>query len=1147
MSLINSDVIPASATAYEIEQSLRFNDDDSPSLTWTPSSAGNRKTWTWSGWFKRGNVNSSATRGQLFSVYSDGSNYTFIAFDDGGGGYDRIRAYSLSGGSVQYDLESNAQYRDVSGWYHLVVSIDTTQGTSSNRVKVYINGEQVTAWSSSTYPSQNVDTFVNATYSHRLSQMNNASYFDGYLAEVNFIDGQALAATDFGETKKDVWVPKAYSGSYGTNGFYLPFKQDYQVEGFSTVTWDGNGASSRYIGGVGFQPDFIWAKARSRTGNHYLMDAVRGSGTGTLKVLNSDDRIGEQTNTSGGSTSFGVYTSFDTDGFTVANGSSSNVNVNNSGDSYVAWCWDMGGSSVSNTNGSVTSTVRANPTYGQSIVSFTGTGSVLTVGHGLSQAPEVIIVKNRDITSNTPNDGNWRSYFKYLTPSSPENYKINLNDNSSATSGIANWNNTAPTSTVFTVGTEWELNQNGQKAIAYCFHSVTGYSKFGSYMGTGSAGSPTITTGFKPAWVMIKRTDTSGYNWHIYDNTRSPYGNLDNVLYPNISGAEEDGNDLISITDTSFTIQVADRSTNTSGGAYIYMAFADKREYAYWLDQSGNDNNFTSNNLTESDISVDSPTNNFATLNPLSVPNSPSRTFSESNLKFTATTDNAKALGTILLPTSGKWYWEALQLGGTIYADIGVADAAQNNETTGRISYRNDGQKRDETGSRTSYGASYQSGDIIGVAFDADADTLTFYKNNTSQGTAFTGMSGRSDNGLVPFVQAYTTTPFAFNFGQDSSFASNKAPQGNQDSNGIGDFYYTPPTGYLALCNENLPEDDTFELLKGEQPSDHFNTVLYTGNDLASQSITGVGFQPDFTWIKERDSTSHHFLMDAVRGATKFLQSSTTNAEVDNSDVLQSFDSDGFTVGTSGGTNANNTYVAWNWKAGGTPVSNTDGSITSSVSANTTAGFSIVSFTSNNQADTIGHGLSSAPDMIILKNRDSAYNWSVYHSSQGNTGRGVLNNTDSWYDFSGFWNNTTPTSTVFSIGSHIEFGGSTGNMIAYCWHSVPGFSKFGSYQGNSSTNGPFVYTGFRPAFVMVKSTTSTHDWVMEDNTRSNYNPADEYVIANDSQVESSNTYNMTDFLSNGFKLRDTQNGMNGTNTYIYIAFAENPFKYTNAR
>jgi hypothetical protein len=334
------------------------------------------------------------------------------------------------------------------------------------------------------------------------------------------------------------------------------------------------------------------------------------------------------------------------------------------------------------------------------------------------------------------------------------------------------------------------------------------------------------------------------------------------------------------------------------------------------------------------------------------------------------------------------------------------------------------------------------------------------------------------------------------------------------------------------------------------QGDDYFNTVLFTGTGAAGNAVT-VGFQPDFVWIKDRDLGGyHHVLQDAVRGANNVLYSNLTAAEYGASGF--SFTSTGFTVGTGiGDINVSGSpEVAWNWKADGAGVSNTAGTIpgTVTVSANTTAGISIVTYTGSGSAATVGHGLGVAPQMFIIKGRSIATGWIVYHAfdnASPATGYMALQTTDAFFTSPAF-NNTAPTSTVFSInGTGYAVNNSGETYVAYCFAEVEGFSKFSSYIGNSF-DGPFVFTGFRPAFVMIKRTDSTGFWAMLDNDRLGYNVTDKVVYANSSNAEA--TGQATDFLSNGFKLRTPDSDVNSVGgTHIYMAFAENPFKYSLAR
>jgi len=327
------------------------------------------------------------------------------------------------------------------------------------------------------------------------------------------------------------------------------------------------------------------------------------------------------------------------------------------------------------------------------------------------------------------------------------------------------------------------------------------------------------------------------------------------------------------------------------------------------------------------------------------------------------------------------------------------------------------------------------------------------------------------------------------------------------------------------------------------KPSQYFNIKLYTGTG-TTNSVTGVGFKPDWVWIKERSEARDHALFDVVRAAGNALFSSLPNAEdVGVTSMLSSFNSDGFTVAGSSYTNANTqTYVAWNWLANNTSgSSNTQGSITSTVAANTTSGFSIVGYTGTGANATVGHGLGVAPAMIICKSRTQAQNWAVYHQSLGNTKALFLDNRDGPATSASYWNNTSPTSTVFTVGSSGDTNYNAGTQISYCFSEIRGFSKFGSYTGNGSNNGTFVYTGFKPAYVMIKrSDTGSTGWAIWDTSRNTYNVANNLLLAEAEDAELD--YPEIDILSNGFKLRGTNVTWNQSgSTQIYSAFAQNPF------
>jgi hypothetical protein len=863
----------------------------------------------------------------------------------------------------------------------------------------------------------------------------------------------------------------------------------------------------------------VWIKVRNEVNSHYLFDTIRGAD----KALFTDSTSNEIDYTATGRMS-----SFDNDGFTVKYSSSTGTNA--SGDSYVGWCWDAGSSTVSNTDGSITSSVRANPTYGFSVVTYTGNGSTGTVGHGLGVAPQMMIIKVRNLAGNS-----WIVYHEYMG-TSPESLRMFLDATDAAGTSTANFNNTLPTSSVFSVGATSATN-GAYNYVAYCFSEVAGFSKFGSYTGTGASGN-TVTTGFKPAFVMVKRTDAAN-SWHMFDTTRDTDGNMNKYLYAQSSNAE--ASDLsVNVTDTGFSLVSTTNGLNASGGTYIYMAFKDTREYAYWLDDSGNNNDWQPNGgITTQSTVTDTPTpyaggGNYAVLNPLST--NSGFTLSNGNLDYneSGAISACRPSPTTMAISSGKWYWEVntTTVGGGNYTTmLGIWDADNlvTSYTQNRVNgfaYATNGDKVNASAT-ASYGSAMSNADVIGVAFDADAGTITFYKNNTIQGTAFTGISGS----YAPVV--------CFNSGGTSHSMSGSANFGQRP------FAYTPPTGFLPLHTGNLPDS---AIVDGSQ---YFDATTYTGNG-STQSITNVGFEPSFVWIKERSSTSSHALLDQIRGVNQIINSNKTDAEV-TSTSLTAFTSTGFDLGVSTGVNENTqTYVAWNWKANGAGVSNTDGSITSTVSANPTAGFSIVTYTGTGSAATVGHGLGVAPSMIIVKNRTTAYDsWPVYSSVLGATYRLFLNTTGAQvYDPTGQWNGTAPTSTVFSVGSNSSGNNSGSNLVAYCFADVEGYSKFGSYTGNGSADGPFVYLGFRPKLLIVKAVDNGGGWLINDSERSPYNITGLTLYADSTASEESYTIGASewDFLSNGFKNRDAGSAQNTSgNRYIYMAFAENPFKNSLAR
>jgi len=562
-------------------------------------------------------------------------------------------------------------------------------------------------------------------------------------------------------------------------------------------------------------------------------------------------------------------------------------------------------------------------------------------------------------------------------------------------------------------------------------------------------------------------------------------------------------------------------------------------------DRSGNDNHYTSTNVAATDQMLDTCTNNFATYDEKQRrANLTNPTYSEGNLRMVHPNLSGNAgfgVSTIGVK-SGKYYVEILAEDVVTNFGIGIATMLQWNGDGNRnsyIKYKSDGDIKKYTNTQSSE-ASYTDGDILAIAFDITNLTVAFYKNNALQDTVSSIDAGFEDTYYV-LVQASTNDKHIANFGQDSSFAGEKTAQGNSDGNGIGDFYYTPPSGFLALCAKNLPTPVIV-------PSQHFNTVLYTGDD-GQQSITGVGFQPDFIWFKARNDTYSHEFFDVVRGNTKRLISNTTAAE-DTRSTATTFDSDGFTVGTGGDASTNDVknYAAFNWKAGNanTAFSESGNNPGGTHRANVDAGFSIVSYTGTGAAGTVAHGLGVAPELMLIKNRDVADEWYVYYGD--NTDYLVLDDTDATADSATAFNDTSPTATVFTVNTSHSVNADGEKYIAYCWRSIDGFSKVGEYVGNGNAVGTFINTGFRPAWIMVKRFDSTGNWILFDNKRQGYNLENDYLYANSSDAEADGGSSGVDLVSSGFKIRNTYGDMNvADGNYIYLAFAETPFKYANAR
>ena len=463
---------------------------------------------------------------------------------------------------------------------------------------------------------------------------------------------------------------------------------------------------------------------------------------------------------------------------------------------------------------------------------------------------------------------------------------------------------------------------------------------------------------------------------------------------------------------------------------------------------------------------------------------------------------------------------------------------------------------------------------IIMCAMDLDNHTIHWGINgswkglaNSTDSTSSTDITAVTGVSIPSAFRGFHFTPAAYfsgassgskvilNCGSDSSFSGTKSTgtANAADGNSVGNFYYTPPSGYLALSTSNLPISSDIDPAQTNNniSSKQFNIVLYTGTG-STQSITGVGFQPDFIWIKQRSSGTNQDsrLFDTNRGTGKTLSSNTNDAEGTDGTTLSAFGTDGFTVGGNANVNkSTGTFVAWCWKAnGGTTATNTSGTITTTVQANTEAGFSVVTYTGTGSNATIGHGLSAKPDFVLFKRRSgTGENWNVYHSGMGATKYLLLNGSGAASTSSTRFQDTEPTATVITLGNESAVNTSTGNQLAYVWHNVEGYSKFGAWEGNANNDGPFIYTGFRPKMVYVKSVDTTAPWVVWDTSRSTYNEANNALPWSAGNSESDYTGYPIDIYSNGFKLKTSNATVNASGTWIFGAWGDVPFKYNNTR
>ena len=558
---------------------------------------------------------------------------------------------------------------------------------------------------------------------------------------------------------------------------------------------------------------------------------------------------------------------------------------------------------------------------------------------------------------------------------------------------------------------------------------------------------------------------------------------------------------------------------------------------------------------------------NFCTWNPLV---KGTENVSSGNCKLDMTTGNRGALGNFEIPLTGKWYFEGyIKMAANLEGVIGVSDAevdlqssrgGKNDGNTEALNFSQysgsnyyaikiDGGAED-AGGKIDLGTTDHA--VIGVAVNRDDNELKLYANNTLRFTLtlsattkyfpWCGVGGGTNSSVFVYLNA----------GQDSTFGGNKTAGGNADGNGFGDFFYSPPSNHIALCSANLPISDDIDPAQTDDdyPAKQFGVLTWTGTG-SSNALTGLGFAPDLCWIKKRNSSQSHVLMDSTRGTSKALESNT-NSQEDTSFTqgVTAFGTDGFTVGThTQVNNSSDTYVGWCWRAnGGTTASNSNGSITSTVQSNDKAGFSIITWTASGSNGSIGHGLSAAPDWHLIKKRnDSGSGWAVYHKSMGATKYLRLDTSGSASTFQYTYNNTEPDATKIYLGDNGLTNHPSGDTyICYAWREILGYSAFGKFEGNSDTDGPIIVTNFRPRLVFCKAIDASENWQVRDTARSTFNADSQVRIYwNSNGAEgSASTASPIDFLSNGFKVRGSNSEIN-SNTILYGACGDVPFKYNN--
>ena len=1096
----------AEAESYQIDQSLRFNSSDSTNLSRTPGSTGNRKTFTVSCWVKRAQV------GATQMIWSAGP---------ASGG--NIYLYFTSTDELQLSVDTEAsgivkttqKFRDVSAWYHIVCAVDTSQATAANRVKFFINGTAVSDFASSTYPSQNHDTHWNHTSAHRIGQRNDgtAFYINAYIAEFYNLDGTAVSdAEDFAEADDNgVWRPIETSGlTFGTNGAYLKFDP--------TAT-----------NGIGHD--------HSGNGNNWTASGFTTSGPGT-DVMSDTPTTNWATFNPLVTHSGRSFSEGNLKAGSVSNAQGQSTFVVNSGKWYFESTWSQIGSAA--VMAGVSNKIDEDAFDGATQtwqIHYTQTGKIETAS---SQQTGLATWTTDDIIGTAFDCSNGNAKF----------YKNGAYIGQGTNSAFAN------TDVVFGIGAGGAAGSNtctvnfGQREFAYPPGTASATDYFNTVTYTGNSSTQSITgVGFQPDFVWIKYRDASSAHG-LFDSVRG----AGKSLRSNDTTAEQTQTDSL----TSFDSDGFSLGDNTESGPDVNY---NTGNYVAWCWKAGG----TAVSNTDGDITSSVSANQDAGFSVVTY---------QGNGVGGQTVGHGlgQTLSVCIVKSRGSNSWfirhegldadrnlnfnSAAQIGpggSGIIADLGSGGTGSQQYFTLQQGSNNVNNVNEDQVDYVAYCFAEKTGVNKFGSYSGTGATqfiecgfkpaLVIMKSSTNAREWIMKDTARGDDKTLE-----THEPNSESTSETVGYQSNPngfTLVGNSVVNTSGDTLifmafaenFSADTDYKALNTKNLPAPDIAD------GSDYFNTVLYTGTG-STNARTDVGFQPDLTWIKIRNTASNHCWYDVLRGPTKVIGSSAIDQEQTDGSVTPT--STGFTLGSEntsfGSTNGSgNTYVAWNWLAGGSGSSNTAGSITSTVSANATAGFSIVTYTGTGSIATIGHGLGVAPSVIIGKQRDTAANeWCVYHASVGNNYFFKLNTTNAKISDSTVWNNTSPTSTVFTVGTGNIANYTSAKHVAYCFAEVEGYSKFGEYTGNGSTDGTFVYCGFKPALVIVKRTDGSDTWTLWDDMRPEYNEAYYSLIPNSSAGEQSNE--AADFLSNGFKLRRTPTYYNGNgNNYIFMAWASNPF------